>query len=74
MFSTLHKTNFKSSVTFILSYANTFNLDKPKILSFRNELNKNKKNSPYPFNFHFSLYKVQFTGVFEANTPKIDSI
>ena len=38
MFSTLHKTNLKSSVTFILSFANTFNLDKPKILSFGRRL------------------------------------
>ena len=33
MFSTLHKTNFKFSVTFILSSAIPFNFDKPKILS-----------------------------------------
>ena len=32
MFSTLHKTNFKFSVTFILSSANAFNLDQSKIL------------------------------------------
>ena len=38
MFSTLHKTNFKFSVTFILSSANAFNLDKPKMLSYGNEL------------------------------------
>ena len=38
MFSTLHKTNFKFSVTLILSSANIFDLDKPKILSFGNEL------------------------------------
>ena len=39
MFYTVHKTNFKSSVTFTLSSANAFNLDKPEILSFGNELN-----------------------------------
>ena len=39
MFSTLRKINFKFSVTFILSSADAFNLDKPKILSFGNELN-----------------------------------
>ena len=39
MFSTLHKTNFKFSPTFILSSANAFDLDKPQILSFGNELN-----------------------------------
>ena len=39
MFSTLHKTNLKFSVTFILSSANALNLDKPKISSFGNELN-----------------------------------
>ena len=38
MCSTLHKTNFKFSVTFILSSANAFDLDKPKILSFGKEL------------------------------------
>ena len=38
MFSTLHKTNFKFSVIFILSSANAFNLGKPKILSFGNGL------------------------------------
>ena len=32
MFSTLHKTNFKISVTFILSSAHAFNLDQSKIL------------------------------------------
>ena len=37
MFSTLHKSNFKFSVTFILPSANAFDLDKPKILSFVNE-------------------------------------
>ena len=38
MFSTLHKTNFKFSVTFTLSSANAFDSDKPKILLFGNEL------------------------------------
>ena len=38
MFSTLHKTIFKFSVTFILSSANAFDLDEPKFLAFRNEL------------------------------------
>ena len=38
MISTLHKSNFKFSVTFILSSVNSFDLDKPKILSFGNEL------------------------------------
>ena len=38
MFSTHHKTNFKFSVTFILSSANAFNLDKSKIFSFGNGL------------------------------------
>ena len=45
MFSTLYKANFKSSVTFILSSANTINLDKPKILSFGNELNSGLNTS-----------------------------
>ena len=36
MFSTLQKTNFKLSITFILSSANAFNLDQFKILSFGN--------------------------------------
>ena len=40
MFSTLHKTNFKLSFTFILSSANAFNLDQSKILSFGNGLNQ----------------------------------
>ena len=40
MFSTFHKTNFKFSVTFILSSANAFDLDKPKILSFGKEIIK----------------------------------
>ena len=31
-FSTLHEPNFKFSVTFILSFANAINLEKPKIL------------------------------------------
>ena len=35
-----HKTNFKFLVTFILSSANAFDLDKPKILSFDNELKR----------------------------------
>ena len=39
MFSTLHKTNFKFSVTLILSSAIPFNFDKPKLLSFGNGLN-----------------------------------
>ena len=39
-FSTLHKSNFKISVTFILSSANAFDLDKPKVLSFGNELTR----------------------------------
>ena len=38
MFSTLSKTNFKFSVTFILSPANAFNFDQSKILSFGKEL------------------------------------
>ena len=38
MFSTLLKTNFKFSVNFILSPANTFNLDQAKILLFGKEL------------------------------------
>ena len=37
MFSTLHKTKFKFSVTFILSSAHAFNLDRSKILSFGKE-------------------------------------
>ena len=45
MFSTLHKTNFKFSVTFILLSANAFDLDKPKILSFGNELRRILFNS-----------------------------
>ena len=40
MFSTLHKTNIKFSVTSILSSATAFELDKPKILLFGNELFK----------------------------------
>ena len=36
--SILYKTNFKFPVTFILSYANAFDLDKPHILLFGNEL------------------------------------
>ena len=39
MFSTLPKTNFYFSVTFILLYANAFNLDQSKIL-FGKELRK----------------------------------
>ena len=38
MFSTLLKTSFNFAVTFILSSANAFNLDKSKILSFGKEL------------------------------------
>ena len=38
MFSTLHKTNFKLSITFILSFANAFNLDQSKILLSGNGL------------------------------------
>ena len=43
MFSPRHKSNFKFSVTFILSSANAFDLDKPKILSFDKELKEKKK-------------------------------
>ena len=39
MFSTLHNTNFKFSVTFILSPGNAFNLEQVRILSFGNGLN-----------------------------------
>ena len=38
MFSTIPKTNFNFSVTFVLSSANAFNLDKSKILSYGKEL------------------------------------
>ena len=38
MFSTFSETNFKFSVTITLSSANTFNLDRSKILSFGTEL------------------------------------
>ena len=38
MFSTLPKPIFNTSFTFILSSANTFNLDQSKILSFGKEL------------------------------------
>ena len=36
--SQIHKTNFNFSVTLILSSANAFNLDQPKILSFGKEI------------------------------------
>ena len=39
MFSTLPKTNFNFSVTFIVLSANTFNLDQSKILLFGKGLN-----------------------------------
>ena len=39
MFSTLSKTNFYFSVTYILSSANAFNLDQSKILLFSNGFN-----------------------------------
>ena len=42
MFSTLPKTNFYFSVTFILSSANAFNLEQSKILSFGKGLNLSK--------------------------------
>ena len=38
MFSTLLNTNFKFSLTFILSSANAFNLDKSKFFLFGKEL------------------------------------
>ena len=38
MFSTQSKINFKFSIKFILSSANAFNLDSPKVLSFGKEL------------------------------------
>ena len=39
MFSTLPETNLKFSLSFILSSATAFNLDKPKIFSFGKGLN-----------------------------------
>ena len=47
MFSTIHKTDFKFSVTFNSSSANAFDLDKPEILSFGNELSSRQTLS-YP--------------------------
>ena len=40
MFSTLHRTKFNFSVTFIVSSASAFNLDQCKILSFGKEFNQ----------------------------------
>ena len=45
MFSTLHKTNFKFSVTFIFQSAYAFNLDWSKILLFGKDLKTNFKCS-----------------------------
>ena len=42
MFSTFRKTNFKFSVTFILSPANALNLDKSRSLLLGNELKVNQ--------------------------------
>ena len=48
-FSTVLKTNFNTSVTFILSSANNFSMVKSKVLSFGNELMQSvKKNLTSP--------------------------
>ena len=78
MFSTLSKTEIIIYVTFILSSANTFNLDKVKSLSFGNGLKddkilesylptkkKNKKQNVPGFN----LKEKQFKG-FEIKQKK----
>ena len=52
MFSTLPKTNFNISTTFILSSANAFNLNRSKISSFGKELRKGKNSG----NLHFFLF------------------
>ena len=51
MFSTLPKTIFNFSVTFILSSTNVFNLDHPKIMSFGKELHKPFIYNPPPTPF-----------------------
>ena len=77
MFSTLHKTFFKISVTFIFSSAHAFNLDQSKILLSGNELKKNDSIihacsqrimnndilSCYSIHKNFLLYKIMSEAV-----------
>ena len=58
MFSTHLKTNFKFSITFILSSATPFKLDQSKILSFGIEL-KGLEHREYVYSF--AVYQKHLT-------------
>ena len=56
LFLTHPRSHFSFLITFILSYANAFNLDKSKILLFRKELN----NGGSAVNFFTPFFNISF--------------
>ena len=67
MFSTLPKTNFNFSVTFILSSAIAFNLDQSKNLPFGKELKKSLQYHSNQEN-HGDIYKVTHCVNYQVKT------